>query len=78
MPEAYTRKGIEMTKKEKELEHDRATYQMMSRVNRHAEVQQIVDSQESQESWQIAFYIMAFATGCLCTTALMMALNIVR
>ncbi len=67
-----------MTKKEKELEHDRQTLQMMSRVSRHAEVQQIVDSQESQESWQIAFYIMAFAAGCLCTTALMMALNILR
>lgn len=67
-----------MTKREKELEHEKETLQMMSRVSRHAEVQQIVDSQESQESWQIAFYIMAFAAGCLCTTALMMALNILR
>lgn len=67
-----------MTKKEKELEHDRQTLQMMSRVSKHAEVQQIVDSQETQDSWQIAFYIMAFTAGCLCTTALMMALNILR
>lgn len=67
-----------MTKREKELEHEKETLQMMSRVSRHAEVRQIVDSQESQESWQIAFYIMAFAAGCLCTTALMMALNILR
>lgn len=67
-----------MTKREKELEHEKETLQMMSRVSRHAEVQQIVDSQESQESWQIAFYIMAFAAGCLCTTALMMALNILQ
>ena len=67
-----------MTKREKELEHEKQTLQMMSRVSKHAEVKQIVDSQESQESWQIAFYIMAFAAGCLCTTALMMALNILR
>lgn len=67
-----------MTKKEKELEHDRQTLQMMSRVSKHAEVQQILDSQETKDSWQIAFYIMAFAAGCLYTTALMMALNIVH
>lgn len=67
-----------MTKREKELEHEKQTLQMMSRVSKHADVQQILDSQESQESWQIAFYIMAFAAGCLCTTALMMALNILR
>lgn len=71
-----------MTKKEKELEHDRQTLQMMNRVSKHAEVQQILDSQETKDSWQIAFYIifyiMAFAAGCLCTTALMMALNIVH
>lgn len=67
-----------MTKKEKELEHDRQTLQMMSRVSKHAEVQQILDAQESKDSWQIAFYIMAFAAGCLCTTALMMALNILH
>lgn len=66
-----------MTKKEREMEHDRQTLQMMSRVSKHAEVQQILDSQETQESWQAAYYIMAFAAGCLSTTGLMMALNII-
>lgn len=65
-----------MTKREKELEHEKETLRMMSRVSKHAEVQQILDSQESHDSWQIAFYIMALAAGCLYTTALMMALNI--
>lgn len=67
-----------MTKKEKELEHDRQTLQMMSRVSKHSEVKQILDSEQSKDSWQVAFYIMAFAAGCLCTTALMMSLNILR
>lgn len=66
-----------MTKKEREMEHDKQTLQMMSRVSKHAEVQQILDTQETQESWQAVYYIMTFAAGCLCTTALMMALNIV-
>lgn len=65
-----------MTKKEKEMEHDRQTLQMMSRVSKHAEVQQILDSQETKDSWQIAFYIMAFAAGCLFTTALLMITNV--
>ena len=39
-----------MTKKEKELEHEKQTLQMMSRVSKHAEVQQIIDSQETQDS----------------------------
>jgi len=67
-----------MTKKEKELEHDRETLQMMSRVSKHAEVQQILDSQETQDSWQVVYYILAFSAGCICTTALMTALNILQ
>lgn len=65
-----------MTKKEKELEHEKETLQMMSRVSKHAEVQQIVDSQETKDSWQIAFYIMAFAAGCLFSTAFLMITNV--
>lgn len=67
-----------MTKKEKELEHEKETLQMMSRVSKHAEVQQIVDSQETKDSWQIVFYIMAFAAGCIFNTALMQVINILH
>lgn len=81
MPEAYTRKGIEMTKKEKELEHDRATYQMMMNVSRHADVQQTLFEarqallklkQEQADSGQGFYYLLAFCTGCFVTTALIM------
>lgn len=70
-----------MTKKEKELEHDRATYQMMMNVSRHADVQQTLfdarqallkAKQNQPDSGQRIYYLLAFCAGCFVTTALIM------
>lgn len=65
-----------MTKKEKELEHDRATYQMMMNVSRHADVQQMIYEARMKkaqaDSNRGIYYLLAFCAGCICTVALMM------
>ena len=61
-----------MTKHEKELEHEKQTLMMMSRVSRHADVQRIINSQEANDWGQGIYYLLAFCAGCICTVALMM------
>ena len=65
-----------MTKKEKELEHDRATYQMMMNVSRHADVQQMLYEarlkKAQEDSNRGIYYLLSFCAGCFFTAALMM------
>lgn len=58
-----------MTKKEKELQHDRLTYQMMENVNRHAAVQEIIKEEQEEESNKYIELTVAFCAGCLVTLA---------
>ena len=59
-----------MTKKERELEHERETLRMMSNVSRHADVQALLNEESDTPAW--IYYIVAFATGCLAVLAIQM------
>ncbi len=59
-----------MTKKEKELEHDRQTLMMMANVSRHADVQQMLSEEKPMDPYMR--YLIVFCAGCLTTAAIAM------
>lgn len=61
-----------MTKKEKELEHERETLKMMANVNRHADVQALLNEEPDTPVW--IYYIVAFTTGCMTVLGIQMLL----
>lgn len=61
-----------MTKHEKELEHERQTLMMMSRVSRHADVQHIINSQEANDWGQGIYYLIAACAGAFITMGVQM------
>ena len=69
-------RGENMTKKERELEHDRQTLMMMSSVSKHAEIQQMVRDhkakQESRKSWTGIYYLIAACAGAFITMGVQM------
>lgn len=65
-----------MTKKEREIMHDKLTYQMMENVNRHADVQEMIQ-EEDQEASNIIKMTIAFCAGCLVTLAASMLLTMI-
>lgn len=64
-----------MTKKERELMHDKLTYQMMENVNRHAVVQEMIQ-EEGKEGSDMVKLTIAFCAGCLVTVAASMLLTL--
>lgn len=65
-----------MTKKERELMHDKLTYQMMENVNRHAAVQEMIQEEEKEGS-DIVKLTIAFCAGCLVTVAASMLVTMI-
>lgn len=65
-----------MTKKEREQIHERLTYQMMEKVNRHAVVQEMIREEEKEGS-DIVKLTIAFCAGCLVTLAASMLLTMI-
>ena len=63
-----------MTKKERELMHDKLTHQMMENVNRHADVQEMIQEEEKEGSDMVKLTV-AFCAGCLVTVAASMLLT---
>lgn len=66
-----------MTKKERELMHDKLTYQMMENVNRHAVVQEMIQ-EEDKEGIDMVKLTIAFCAGCLVTVAASMLLTLLQ
>lgn len=73
-----------MTKKEKELEHEKQTLQMMSRVSKHAEVQELLENtplprididvtvNKVDRTDQLVYGVLGFMTGCIALTGAVM------
>ena len=64
-----------MTKHEKELEHEKQTLMMMSRVSRHADVQRIINSQEANDWGQGIYYLLAACAGSFITLGVQMLIQ---
>lgn len=65
-----------MTKKEREQMHDKLTYQMMENVNRHADVQEMIQEADKEGSDMVKLTV-AFCAGCLVTLAASMLLTMI-
>jgi F0F1-type ATP synthase assembly protein I len=65
-----------MTKKEREQIHDRLTYKMMENVNRHADVQKMIQEKNKEDSDMVKIAV-AFCAGCLVTVAASMLLTMI-
>lgn len=64
-----------MTKHEKEIEHERQTLMMMSRVSRHADVQQIINSQKANDWGHGIYYLLAACAGAFITLGVQMLIQ---
>lgn len=54
--------------------HDKLTYQMMENVNRHADVQEMIQEEDKEVSDMVKLTV-AFCAGCLVTVAASMLLT---
>ena len=54
-----------MTKKEREEMHDKLTYQMMENVNRHADVQEMIQEEDKEGSDMVKLTVAFGNSRCI-------------